>query len=343
MTTNNDEHGIAGNGAVEASVVLYQDDGRNVPVQVRYENETFWLTQKSMAELFDVTVPNISYHLQSIYESGELERERTIQDSLMVRQEGKRRVSRTVTFYNLDVIIAVGYRVNSKKATHFRQWATKTLREYIIKGFVLNDAMLKNGQPFGKDYFDELLVRIRDIRASERRFYQKITDLFQDISVDYDPKSQEARDFFANVQNRFHYAVSGHTAAEIINERADAKKPHMGLTTWQGAPEGRIHSSDVTIAKNYLNENEINHLNQLVSSFLDAAELRVRNHQTTTMAQCADLCAQYIVFTGGKTLQGRGSVSKKQADAKAVAEFRKFNDVQISDFDLFVQEIQNKR
>lgn len=343
MTTNNDEHGMAGNGAVEASVVLYQDDGRNVPVQVRYENETFWLTQKSMAELFDVTVPNISYHLQSIYESGELERERTIQDSLMVRQEGKRRVSRTVTFYNLDVIIAVGYRVNSKKATRFRQWATKTLREYIIKGFVLNDAMLKNGQPFGKDYFDELLVRIRDIRASERRFYQKITDLFQDISVDYDPKSQEARDFFANVQNRFHYAVSGHTAAEIINERADAKKPHMGLTTWQGAPEGRIHSSDVTIAKNYLNENEINHLNQLVSSFLDAAELRVRNHQTTTMAQCADLCAQYIVFTGGKTLQGRGSVSKKQADAKAVAEFRKFNDVQISDFDLFVQEIQNKR
>lgn len=257
MTTNNDEHGMAGNGAVEASVVLYQDDGRNVPVQVRYENETFWLTQKSMAELFDVTVPNISYHLQSIYESGELERERTIQDSLMVRQEGKRRVSRTVTFYNLDVIIAVGYRVNSKKATRFRQWATKTLREYIIKGFVLNDAMLKNGQPFGKDYFDELLVRIRDIRASERRFYQKITDLFQDISVDYDPKSQEARDFFANVQNRFHYAVSGHTAAEIINERADAKKPHMGLTTWQGAPEGRIHSSDVTIAKNYLNENEI--------------------------------------------------------------------------------------
>lgn len=327
----------------ETPIVLYQADGRNVPVQVRYKDETFWLTQKAMAELFDVTVPNISYHLQGIYESGELERERTIQDSLIVRQEGTRQVSRRVTFYNLDVIIAVGYRVNSIKATRFRQWATQTLRDYIIKGFVLNDDMLKNGRPFGKDYFDELLSRIRDIRASERRFYQKITDLFQDISVDYDPTSQEARDFFANVQNRFHYAVSGHTAAEIIDERVDAEKPHMGLTTWKGAPESRIHSSDVTIAKNYLSEDELRHLNQLVSGFLDAAELRVRNHQTTTMAQCVELCNQYILFTGGQSLQGRGSISKKQADAKAVAEFRKFNDTQLSDFDLFVQEVQHKR
>lgn len=333
----------AGADSVETNIVLYQDDGRNVPVQVRYEDETFWLTQKAMAELFDVTVPNISYHLQGIYDSGELEKDRTIQDFLIVRQEGNRKVSRKVAFYNLDAIIAVGYRVNSMKATRFRQWATKTLREYIIKGFVLNDDMLRNGRPFGKDYFDELLRRIRDIRASERRFYQKITDLFQDISVDYDPKSQQARDFFANVQNRFHYAVSGHTAAEIINERADASKPNMGLTTWKGSPEGRIHSSDVTIAKNYLSEDELSHLNQLVSGFLDAAELRVRNHQTTTMAECVELCNQYIMFTGGATLQGKGTVSKKQADAKAVAEFRRFNDTQESDFDRFVEEMRERR
>lgn len=326
----------------EANIVLYQDGDRNVQVQMRYEDETFWMTQKAMAELFDVTVPNISYHLKGIYDSGELEPERTVKDFLIVRQEGSRKVSRTVAFYNLDAIIAVGYRVNSMKATRFRQWATKTLREYIIKGFVLNDDMLKNGRPFGEDYFDELLRRIRDIRASERRFYQKITDLFQDISVDYDPKSQEARDFFANVQNRFHYAVSGHTAAEIINDRVDADKPHMGLTTWKGSPEGRIHSSDVTVAKNYLSEEELDHLNQLVSGFLDAAELRVRNHQTTTMAQCVELCNQYIMFTGGQALQGKGKVSRKQADAKAMAEFRRFNDSQMSDFDVFVQEVERK-
>lgn len=247
-----------------------------------------------------------------------------------------------MTFYNLDAIIAVGYRVNSRKATRFRQWATKTLREYIIKGFVLNDDMLRNGRPFGEDYFDELLTRIRDIRASERRFYQKITDLFQDISVDYDPKSPEARDFFANVQNRFHYAVSGHTAAEIINERADADKPHMGLTTWKGAPEGKIHSSDVTVAKNYLSEEELQHLNQLVSGFLDAAELRVRNHQITTMAQCVEMCSQYIMFTGGQPLRGKGTVSRQQADDKARAEFRRFNDSQLSDFDRFVQEVERR-
>lgn len=223
MGTINDENNIPAEDSTGTPVILYQADGHNVPVQVRYKDETFWLTQKAMAELFDVTVPNISYHLQGIYESGELERERTIQDSLIVRREGTRQVSRTVTFYNLDVIIAVGYRVNSIKATRFRQWTTQTLREYIIKGFVLNDDILKNGRPFGKDYFDELLSRIRDIRASERRFSHKITDLFQDISVDYDSKSQEARDFFANVQNRFHYAVSGRTAAEIIDERVDAE------------------------------------------------------------------------------------------------------------------------
>lgn len=289
-------------GAPEANIVLYQDDGRNVPVQVRYEDETFWLTQKDMAELFGVDVRTVSEHLKNIYDSGELLEEATIRKIRIVRQEGVRKVRREVVFYNLDAIIAVGYRVNSKRATKFRQWATGVLREFIIKGFALNDDMLKNGRPFGEDYFDELLVRIRDIRASERRFYQKITDLFQDISVDYDPKSRQARDFFANVQNRFHYAVSGHTAAEIIDERVDANKPHMGLTTWKGSPEGRIHSSDVTVAKNYLSEEELSHLNQLVSGFLDAAELRVRNHQTTTMAQCIELCDQYIMFTGGQQL-----------------------------------------
>lgn len=322
-----------------SEVVLYQAKGRNVPVQVTYADETFWLSQRGIADLFAVTPQTITRHLQNIYDEDELTPEATCTSFEQVRNEGGRTVRREIAFYNLDAIIAVGYRVSSKQATLFRQWATSTLKEYIIKGFVLNDDMLKNGRAFGQDYFDELLGRIRDIRASERRFYQKITDLFQDVSVDYDKNSQTARDFFANIQNRFHYASSGRTAAEIINQRADAEKLHMGLTSWKGSPEGRIHSSDVTVAKNYLSREEIEHLNQLVSGFLDAAELRVRNHQITTMADCVALCNQYITFTGGAVLNDRGHVSKAQADKKARAEFAKFERTQLSDFDRQVRGI----
>jgi hypothetical protein len=251
----------------------------------------------------------------------------------------------TVNFYNLDAIIAVGYRVNSMQATRFRQWATGTLKEFIVKGFVLNDDMLKNGRPFGKDYFDELLRRVRDIRTSEKRFYVKICEVFQEISVDYDPDSPITRGFYQEVQNRFHYAATGHTAPEIINDRADSSKPHMGLTTWKGAPEGRVHSSDVTIAKNYLDEKELDRLNRLSSGFLDAIETRIENMQTTTMAQCIALVDQYIQFTGGQILQGKGKRTRKQADAKAKEELRKFNAIdpaQLSDFERRIRRVEKK-
>lgn len=324
----------------ESSIILYQEDGRNVPVEVTYKDETFWLPQKTMAELFNVNVRTISEHLQNIFSSGELDENSVIRKFRITAADGK---SYRTNHYNLDAIIAVGYRVNSKQATRFRQWATTTLREYIIKGFVLNDDMLKNGRPFGKDYFDELLTRIRDIRASERRFWQKITDLFQEVSVDYDSQSQAARDFYATIQNRIHYATSGHTAAEIIHERVDANKPHMGLTTWKDSPEGRIHSSDVTIAKNYLSQEEIEHMNQLVSGLLDAVEMRVRNHQLTTMSECSSLVDQYIEFVGGKVLDNRGHRSKKQADRKALEEFKKFNETQDNDFEKMMKHITKSK
>lgn len=330
-------------GPPQGEVVLYKKDGVSVPVRVFYQDETLWMPQKNMANLFGVGVPIISKHLSNIYAEGELDERATVSKMETVRNEGGRTVRRVVTFYNLDAVIAVGYRVNSMQATRFRQWATATLKEYVVKGFILDDDMLKNGRQFGQDYFDELLVRIRDIRASERRFYQKITDLFQDISVDYDKHSQTARDFFASVQNRFHYATSGKTAAEIIDDRADADEPHMGLTSWKGSPEGRIHSSDVTVAKNYLSRDELDHLNQLVTGFLDAAELRVKNHQMTTMTDCVAMCEQYIAFTGGQVLTDRGHVSKKQADKKALSEFRRFEKTQESDFDRFAKRIEKEK
>ncbi len=328
-----------GNDSQEQEIVLYQADGKNVQVPVVYSDETFWMSQAGMSELFETSKQTVSYHLKNIFDSGELEEKAVVKISLTTASDGK---NYKVIFYNLDAIIAVGYRVNSKQATRFRQWATTTLREYIIKGFVLNDDMLKNGQPFGKDYFDELLTRIRDIRASERRFYQKITDIFQEVSMDYDKDSQTAKDFYANIQNRFHYAISGYTAAEIINRRADSTQPHMGLTSWKGSPEGRIHSSDVTIAKNYLTEDELSRLNRLVSGFLDTVEARVENHQLTTMQECVQLCNQYIQLTGGQVLDGKGHVRKKTADSKARQEFLKFNLTQDNDFDKFAKEITQK-
>lgn len=324
----------------QAEIVLYQSDGGNVPVEVTYFGETFWLTQKKMAELFRVTTANINMHLKDIYKSGELEESRTIKKSLIVQNEGGRRVRRQVAFYNLDAIIAVGYRVNSIQATHFRQWATKTLREYIIKGFVLNDDMLKNGRPFGKDYFDELLQRIRDIRASERRFWQKITDLFQAASSDYNPRSQTARDFYANIQNKLHFAVTGRTAAEIISDRADSSKPHMGLTSWKEGPEGRIYSYDATVAKNNLTQEEIDRLNTLTTGLLDAVEARAKSHTLTTMSECASLVDRYIELTGGQVLVGKGHVRHEQAVTKAKREFEEFNKTQDNDFEKFVRRIK---
>lgn len=261
---------------IQAEIVLYQSEGTNVPVQVRYMDETLWMPQKEIAELFDTTKQSISYHLSNIFKEGELERDSVVKEILTTASDGK---NYKVMFYALDAIIAVGYRVNSLRATRFRQWATATLKEYITKGFVLNDDMLKNGRPFGKDYFDELLARIRDIRASERRLWLKITDIFQECSFDYDKDSTMAKNFYAAVQNKMHYAVTGHTAAEIVQGRSDPSKPNMGLTSWKGGPEGRIHSSDVTVAKNYLSEDEIRQLNRLVTMLLDTLEDRAEQHR----------------------------------------------------------------
>lgn len=318
---------------VSAEIVLYQQDGRNVPVEVTYCDETFWLSQQKMADLFGVDVRTVNEHLRNIYGTGELTESATIRKFRIVRTEGARNVAREIMFYDLDAIIAVGYRVNSMQATRFRQWATGTLREYIVKGFVLNDDMLKNGRPFGQDYFDELLERIRDIRASERRVWLKITDIFQDLTSDYDKSSKQAKMLYATMQNKMHHAASGHTAAEIINIRADATKPHMGLTTWKGSPEGRIHSTDVTVAKNYLSEEEISRLNTLVSGLLDVMEARARSHMLTSMSECLQLIDQYVLLTGGQVLEGNGRVRKSTADKKAKEEFRKFNETQANDFE----------
>lgn len=329
----------------QAEIILYQADGRNVPVQVSYWANTFWMPQKNMAELFGVDVRTISEHLKNIYETAELQPDSTIRNFRIVRQEGNRQVARDIAFYNLDAIIAVGYRVNSKQATQFRIWATSVLREYVVKGFALNDDMLKNGRPFGQDYFRELLQRVRDIRASEKRFYVQICEVFQEICTDYDKDAPIVRTFYKNVQNRFHYAVTQHSAPEIIHERANADKPHMGLTTWRDAPDGRIHSSDVTIAKNYLSEDEINRLNRLSSGFLDMIESRIENMQTTTMSECLQLVNTYIQLTGGPLMPDIGRVTRKQADVKARAELARYNQSspdQLSDFEKFARGLDGK-
>lgn len=326
----------------EGGIVLYQADGRNVPVQVTYWGETFWMSQNGIADLFSVTKQNISYHLKNVFDTGELDKKAVVKEFLTTAADGKQY---HVAFYNLDAIIAVGYRVNSKQATQFRIWATGVLREYVIKGFALNDDMLKNGRPFGEDYFRELLQRVREIRASEKRFYLQICEVFQEICTDYDPHSDIVRTFYKNVQNRFHYAVTRHTAPEIIHDRVDADKPHMGLTTWRDAPDGRIHASDVTVAKNYLAKDEIDRLNRLSSGFLDMIEARIENMQTTTMVECLQLVNQYIQLTGGPLMPDIGRVSRRQADAKARAELARYNKSsidQLSDFEKFARGIDPK-
>ena len=318
-------------------ILLYENGGEKEFVSVVFQDETFWLTQSGMAELFDCTADNISLHLKNIYAEEELDPAATTEKISVVRQEGSRQVRRTLEHYNLDAIIAVGYRVNSKKATRFRQWSTKTLKEYIQKGFVLNDEMLKNGRPFGRDYFDELLERIREIRASERRAYQKIADVFEQCSYDYDKNSETTRAFYAFVQNKLHFAVTGRTAAELIAERATLDSPTMGLTTWKGAPDGKILKSDVLVAKNYLNEKELSRLNRLVTMLIDYAELMAEDQVPMSMEDWLQETDRFLANNRRNVLEGKGHISRDQAVKKVgeiYEEFRKKQDADyISDFD----------
>ncbi len=321
----------------EHEIVLYQMDHANVCVSVYYKDETFWLSQKAIADLFECSADNISLHLKNIFNEEELDEEATTEVFSVVQKEGSRNVTRKVKYYNLDAIIAVGYRVNSKKATRFRQWAIKTLKEYITKGFVLNDEMLKNGKPFGKDYFDELLERIREIRASERRAYQKIADVFEQCSYDYDKNSETTREFYAFVQNKLHFAVTGKTAAELIYERADANQLTMGLTTWKDSPEGKILKRDISVAKNYLNEKELSRMNRLVVMFIDYAELMAEDEVLISMQDWLEQTNQFLTNNRRKVLIGKGRVSHDDAMQKANKEYEEFRIRQdqeyISEFD----------
>ena len=323
--------------AITGNVIVYQAENESVSTNVLFKDETFWMTQKDMAKLFDVNVPAISKHLKNIFESGELDLLAVISKMETTAEDGK--IYQT-NFYNLDAIIAVGYRVNSKKATQFRIWATRVLREYIIKGFVLDDIMLKNGRAFGQDYFKELLRRVRSIRASERRIYQQVTDIFAVCAIDYDAQSPITREFFGTIQNKFHYAITGQTAAEIIHSHADATKNHMGLTTWESGPEGRIYKKDVIIAKNYLSVEEIEQLERTVSSFFDYIERIIERHETFTMKAFIESVDKFLDFNEYQILTNKGLISMTQAQKKAVSEYKAFNAQQkvISDFDKFVKE-----
>jgi hypothetical protein len=329
----------------ESNILFYTTPNGRVSIQVQYEDGSFWLTQKRMAELFGVNVRAINEHLQNIYHSKELQEAATVRKIRIVQQEGKREVSRELDFYNLDAVIAVGYRVNSYQATQFRIWATGTLKEFIIKGFVMDDERLKQGKNFGKDYFDELLERIREIRASERRFYQKITDIYA-LSADYDKNSPATKDFFATVQNKLHWAITGKTAAEIIYASADAAKLYMGLTTWKHAPEGKILKSDTHIAKNYLSEAHVRELNRLVSAYLDLAENRAERGVSTNMQEWIQFLNQFLELSQYPILQDKGKVSALEAKLKAEQEYETYRKIQddnyISDFDREVKRIQGK-
>ena len=322
-------HDIANRG----EILLYSDENGREFVNVIFKDETFWLTQKAMSELFDCTTDNISRHLKNIFTDGELDKDSVTEKFSVTAADGK---NYQTQHYNLDAIIAVGYRVNSKKATRFRQWATKTLKEYIQKGFVLNDELMKNGRPFGKDYFDELLERIREIRASERRAYQKIADVFEQCSYDYDKNSDTTKAFYAFVQNKLHYAVTGKTAAELLSERATLDSPTMGLTTWKGAPDGKILKSDTLVAKNYLNEKELSRLNRLVTMFIDYAELMAEDEQLMSMQDWLDETDRFLANNRRKVLNNKGHISRDAAVKKISGiyeEFRKKQDAAyISEF-----------
>ena len=323
-------------------LIFYATPQGNVMVEVLFENETFWLSQKRMAELFGVDVRTVNEHLKNIFDTSELQKHSTIRKFRTVQQEGSRNVARDVDFYLLDAILAVGYRVNSSEATQFRIWATKTLKEFITKGFVLDDERLKQGKIFGKDYFDELLERIREIRASERRFYQKITDLYA-LCVDYNKDSGITQDFFASVQNKLHWAITGKTAAEIIYTEADAKKIYMGLKTWKQAPSGKILKSDVSVAKNYLNQAHIEELNRIVSAYLDLAENNAKRSQLLYMKDWSKFLGNFLQLSNYPILKDKGKVTMLEAKLKAEGEFENYRIIQDkeyeSDFDKAIKNL----
>lgn len=344
MVTKNDEP------LNTAKFLLYKRGDTDISINVIISDDTIWATQKSIAQLFNVSVATISRHFKDIFTSGELDEKVVVSKNVITTQHGAmagKTQSRNVNFYNLDAIISVGYRVNSLQATRFRQWATQVLKEYMIKGFALDDERLKQGETLlGKDYFEELLERVRSIRASERRIWQKVTDIFAEISSDYDKDSPVAHQFYANVQNKFHYAITGQTAAEIISSHADHNKPHMGLTTWKNSPNGRVLKSDTQIAKNYLDEKQIRQLERNVSSYFDYIEDLIERHHTFTMDQFADSIDKFLQFRDYKILQGYGSISMANAKKKANDEYTIFNKTQKinSDFDKLTRRmLDNKK
>ncbi len=324
---------------MQSPILLYQTSETNINVEVTFLEENFWLTQKAIGQLFNVERAAVSKHLSNLYESNEIIKSATVSILETVQIEGNRKVKRNVEFYNLEAIIAVGYRVNSSQATQFRIWATKTLKEFIIKGFVLNDEMLKNGKAFGKDYFEELLEKIREIRSSERRFYQKITDIYA-LSADYDKNDSETRSFFATVQNKLHWAISGKTAAEMIYTEADANKIFMGLSTWKAAPNGKIQKSDVVVAKNYLNNEHLQELNRIVSAYLDLAENYAKRQLLLQMSDWSAFLDNFLQLSSYPILIDSGKVTQLEAKIKAESEYDKFRIIQdreyLSDFDLEV-------
>ena len=316
--------------------LIYRSAEEDVSVDAFVKDDTVWLTQRGMAKLFDCTTDNISLHLKNIYAEGELDEAATAEESSVVQTEGSRQVRRSAKLYNLDAIISVGYRVNSRRATRFRIWATGVLKEYMTKGFALDDERLKQGRDaFGKDYFRELLERVRSIRASERRIWQQVTDIFAECSIDYDRTSPVTKEFYAMVQNKFHYAITGQTAAEIVYSKADHTKEHMGLTTWKNAPEGRVLRSDVSIAKNYLSEKQIRQLERTVTGYFDYIEDLIERENTFTMEQFAASINEFLSFRRYDILPDKGKVSARQAKQKAEAEYDLFNPTQkiVSDFD----------
>lgn len=327
---------------MQSSILLYQTADADITVEVTYQDESFWLTQKAMAKLFGVESHTITYHLKEIFSSGELFQNSTTRKIRVVQKEGNREISRELDFFNLDAIIAVGYRINSIQASQFRIWATQTLKEFIIKGFVLNEEMLKNGKAFGKDYFDELLEKIREIRASERRFYQKITDIFA-LAVDYEKNAEQTRVFYATIQNKLHWAITGKTAAEIIYSEADATKIYMGLSTWKDAPNGKIQKTDVSVAKNYLNQAHISELNRIVSAYLDLAENNAKRQLLMKMDDWTDFMDNFLKLSNYPILLDNGKITQMEAKLKAEMEFEKFRIIQdqnyLSDFDKVINKI----
>ena len=327
------------------NTLLYwgEEGAVSIEVIIDKENETMWATQKTIAGLFKVSKQNISYHLKDIFETGELDENSVVKEILTTAPDNKKYSTK---FYNLDVIISVGYRINSKNATQFRIWATKTLKEYIVKGFVLDDELLKNGTRFGKDYFDELLEKIRDIRASERRFYQKITDLFAECSYDYNPNSKITKNFYSKVQNKLHFAITGDTAAELIDKRVSHEKEFMGLTSWKESPKGKIRKSDVTVAKNYLTREELSELNRIVSMYLDYAENQAAKHRLMSMEDWAKRLDLFLEFNEYNILENKGKIKMDLAKQKALGEYEKYKVIQDkiyqSDFDMFLEDFEEK-